>query len=332
MDDRYLWDRSLPADPDVEKLERLLSPLRHSGSAPEAPARRRSLGPVLAAAAAVVLAVAMAALVRPGPSWDVARLEGAPRIGQEHIGAGATGKLPVGGWLETDASSRAKLRVGAIGQVEVAPNSRLRLVKARFTDHRLALERGSIDARIWAPPRLFFVETPEALAVDLGCVYSLRVDETGGGVLSVTAGWVQLARGDRDSLVPAGATCVMRAGKGPGTPFYDDATPAFRAALTQYDFGGEADGPLDTVLREARKRDALTLWHLLMRARGADQERVFTRLAALIPPPPAVTLDAIRGREDKALELWRDQLELPWFQKEVPWWRKAWHRAWLALS
>lgn len=332
MDDRYLWDRSSPADPEVEKLERLLSPLRHSGSTPDVPARRRKLWPLLAAAAAVVLAVAVAAVVRPGPSWDVARLEGAPRVGQEHIGAGATGKLPVGGWLETDASSRAKLRVGAIGQVEVAPNSRLRLVKARFTDHRLALERGSIDARIWAPPRLFFVETPEALAVDLGCVYSLRVDESGGGVLSVTAGWVQLARGNRDSLVPAGATCVMRAGQGPGTPFYDDATPAFREALTRYDFEGGPDAPLDTVLREARKRDALTLWHLLMRARGPEQERVFTRLAALIPPPPGVTLDAIRAREDKALELWRDQLELPWFQKDVPWWRKAWHRAWLALS
>jgi hypothetical protein len=330
MDDHYLWDRSGPADPDVEKLEKLLAPLRHTGSAPQLPARRRKVWPALAAAASVLVAIALAAVVRPRPAWDVARVEGAPRVGQEHIGA--TGKLPVGGWLETDGSSRANVRVGAIGHVEVAPNSRLRLVKARFTDHRLALERGAIEARIWAPPRLFFVETPSALAVDLGCVYSLRVDDSGDGVLSVKAGWVQLTRGGRDALVPAGATCVMRAGRGPGTPSYDDASPAFREALGRYDFGGADAEALDTALREARKRDALTLWHLLMRASGKEQDRVFSRLAELIPPPPGVTREAIRRREDRALELWRDQLELPWFQKDVPWWRKAWHRVWLELS
>jgi hypothetical protein len=328
MDDRYLWDRSGPPDREVERLERALSPLRHSAAAaaPPVPAPRR-VSPVWAIAAAVSAAALLAGwFLRPRPSWDVARLEGSPRVGQEHIGA--SGKLPVGGWLETDASSRAKVRVGGIGQVEVAPNSRLRLVKARVTDHRLALERGSIEARIWAPPRLFFVETPSALAVDLGCVYSLRVDENGGGLLSVTAGWVQLTRPGRDALVPAGASCVMRGGRGPGTPFYDDASPAFRRALERFDFESAPGAGLDVVLSEARKRDALTLWHLLLRTESSEQDRVFARLSALIPPPPGVTLEAVRDRDDRALALWRDQLELPWFQKEVPWWRKAWHRLW----
>ena len=326
MDDRYLWDRSGPPDPEVARLERALSPLRHSGSAPALPARRR-FSPLWAIAAAVALAAVLGGwLLRPRPTWDVARLEGSPRVGQEHIGA--TGKLPVGGWLETDATSRAKVRVGAIGQVEVAPNSRLKLVKARFSDHRLALERGSIEAHIWAPPRLFFVETPSALAVDLGCVYSLRVDESGGGLLSVTAGWVQLTRPGRDLSVPAGASCVMRSGRGPGTPFYDDASPSFREGLDRFDFDPTPGDGLETVLSQARKRDALTLWHLLLRTEGSEQDRVFARLSALIPPPPGVTLDAIRKRDDRALELWRDELELPWFQKDVPWWRKAWHRVW----
>jgi hypothetical protein len=59
------------------------------------------------------------------------------------------------------------------------------LVAARWTDHRLALDHGAIEARIWAPPRLFFVETPSARAVDLGCVYTLEVDRAGAGRLSV---------------------------------------------------------------------------------------------------------------------------------------------------
>lgn len=324
MDDRYLWDRSGPADADVEKLERVLAPLRHSGQAPPLLARRRRW-PAVAAAVAAVLVLGMGAvLVRQRPAWEVARLEGTPRIGDERLDG--TARLPVGGWLETDSSSRATVRVGAIGQVEVAPDSRVRLVNSRLTDHRLALDRGTINARIWAPPRLFFVETPAALAIDLGCVYSLRVDPSGGGLLSVTAGWVQLSRSDREAVVPAGASCLMRKGLGPGTPFYDDASPAFRQALERYDFGDAPGGALDAVLREARERDALTLWHLLMRAQGAEQERVFARFATLIPPPPGVTLEAVRDRDDRALEVWRDQLALPWFAKEVPWWRRAWHR------
>ena len=65
-------------------------------------------------------------------------------------------------------------RVGEIGSVEVEPNTRLRVVAAQPGEHRLALERGEIRAKITAPPRLFFVETASGTAVDLGCEYKLR--------------------------------------------------------------------------------------------------------------------------------------------------------------
>ena len=51
------------------------------------------------------------------PSWEVARLEGMPRIGSSAISE--KGRLGVGQWLETDGNSRAKIDVGTIGQVEV---------------------------------------------------------------------------------------------------------------------------------------------------------------------------------------------------------------------
>src|SRR5207253_7821011 len=127
-------------------------------------------------------------------------------------------------WLETDSSSRAKISVGRIGQVEVDPNTRLRLVQTRLTEHRLALARGRMQARIWAPPRLFFVDTPSAEAVDLGCAYTLAVDDAGGSLLQVTSGYVAFVRDGRESKVPAGAVCVTRPGIGPGTPYFADAS------------------------------------------------------------------------------------------------------------
>ena len=132
-----------------------------------------------AIAAAVTLVVGASWLAsRPIESgWTVARMEGAPTINAKIMRA--TGQLAVGQWLITDHASRAKIDVGEIGEVELEPDSRLRLVRARQTDHRLALARGTMRAMIWAPPRLFSVETPSAVAVDLGCTYTLEVDKAG---------------------------------------------------------------------------------------------------------------------------------------------------------
>src|ERR1051325_8117244 len=167
------------------------------------------------------------------PFWEVARLNGAPRIGSSLMKE--KGRLALGQWLETDGSSSAQIDVGTIGQVEIDPNTRVRLVETKATEHRLELARGKMSAHIWAPPRLFFVDTPPGVAADLGCAYTLEVDDEGAGLLHVTSGWVALQLKDRESMVPAGATCATRPGVGPGTPYFDDATEVFRRALWRLD-------------------------------------------------------------------------------------------------
>src|ERR1700733_11727583 len=49
-----------------------------------------------------------------------------------------------GGWIETDSRSRATIRIGDIGSVEVEPGSRVRVIAERPSEHRLALARGEI--------------------------------------------------------------------------------------------------------------------------------------------------------------------------------------------
>ena len=192
--------------------------------------QRQSLFPFPRRAYAATFATVLLALVAGGvwfylraqrPGWEVARVEGAPRVASGRMGD--RGRLRVGEWLETDATSRAEIAVANIGQVEVEPNTRVRLVETRLTEHRLELERGTLHARIWAPPRLFFVNTPSAVAADLGCAYTLEVDDAGRGLLHVTSGYVALETGARESIVPAGAACLTKPGAGPGTPFFEDA-------------------------------------------------------------------------------------------------------------
>ncbi|HEY3132321.1 MAG TPA: FecR domain-containing protein [Acidobacteriota bacterium] len=328
MSDDYLWDRSGQADPEVERLEQLLSELRHNRPAPQFPAAVARLRPSrfrllmpLAAAALVVLAIAgpWFWLRWSRPAWDVARLAGSPTIGSTPIGD--VGRLAPGQLLETDAASRAKIEVGSIGQVEVGPNTRVRLIKTRTTEHRIALERGAIEARIWAPPGLFFVDTPSAVAVDLGCAYTLEVDDAGVALLYVKNGWVGFESNGLESFVPAGAYCQTFPGIGPGTPYFEDASEAFRRALGSLDFGRlnptERGETLMTILAEARKDDTLTLWHLLFRGDETERGRVYDRMAQLVPPPKGVTREGILRLDRKMLDLWWNQLDLG----SVNWWR-----------
>jgi hypothetical protein len=279
--------------------------------------------------AAAVLLASIGALwiarMRGSAAWELVPLAGSPAVRSVPIRSALA--VSAGDTIETDGHSRAVLRVGSIGEVDVRPGSRLRLIRARPLDHRLALDHGAIAARIWAPPRLFFVETPSALAVDLGCAYTLEVGPDGVGRLAVGSGWVELGREGREALVPAGAHCQTRPGIGPGSPVWDDAPPALEEALARYEFASGGSPALARVLELARPLDGLTLWHLLLRARGEDFQRVYARLAELVPPPPGVTPEGVARRDDRMLEAWRSQLGLRWFRKTPT----VWQRLWLAF-
>lgn len=250
-------------------------------------------------------------------SWAVARLGGAPRIGSNRIGE--KGRLGVGQWLETDAESRAQIEVGSIGQVEIDPNTRVRLLETKPTEHRLELERGRLSARIWAPPRLFFVNTPSAVAADYGCAYTLEVDEKGGSLLRVTSGWVSLQLEDRETMVPAGAACATRPGIGPGTPYFEDSSEAFKQALTKVDFGHGSDPAfLALVLASARVRDTYTLWNLLPRVEGDNRFLVYQRMAELVPPPDGVTREGVLALNQQMLDAWKLKLESGWGNNSAP--------------
>src|SRR5213596_3269855 len=254
----------------------------------------------LAAAAALAL-VLIGHSIKP-TAWDVTALAGRPLIGTTRLTA--SGRLRVGDWLQTDDSSRALIAVGRIGQVEVRPDSRVQLVVARTTEHRLALARGTIDAKVDAVPRLFFVETPAGTAIDLGCAYTLETDSLGKGLLHVTAGEVEFQTGSRSSRVPVGTLMQIRPATGPGIPYVDDAPAPFVRAVVAFDLEqrGTRARATRSVLALARAQDSISLWHLLQRVDVPLRGMVYDRLAALVPPPAGVTRRATIALESRALE------------------------------
>jgi hypothetical protein len=296
----------LPVVPAPESVWRSIeSALAAQGNAPRRVARRWTLQ--LASAIALAVFSIIGAVLWYAPAtrearWTVAT-PGRP---------GSPDQLPEGNWLQTDASSRLRITVGSIGTVDVEPNTRVQLGVSGAAEHRLALARGKISAVISAPPRLFFVDTPSSTVVDLGCAYTMEVDDAGGGRLAVTAGWASLAWMGREALVPAGAVCLTRRGTGPGTPCFEDATAALQGALQEFDFAKTGADALETVLKESRARDTLTLWHLLSRVDGNARVKVFDRLVALTPLPAGISRDKALQLDSDTLTKWKEELAWTW--------------------
>jgi len=336
MQENYLWDGSGTPDPEIQRLETLLADFRGSETAlvlpaelPAAPSKFRGVFvnplslPRLAVAAAILLVfgVTLFFTMQPktvpetGPAWEVANIQGEPQIGTKAIAADqAPSKLHVGQMISTNGDSRASLSQADLGEIRIEPNSRVRLLQTDPNRKRIQLDVGTIHAAIWAPPGTFVVDTPSAVAIDLGCAYTLQVAPDGSGSIRTTLGWVGFHLNGRDSFIPAGAMCSTRRELGPGVPYFEEATPAFREGIAKFDSNPQdssaRSAALAMMLSEARAQDALSLWHLLSRTTGAERAQVYARFAALVPPPRGVTRAGILNLDQSMLDLWWNSLGL----------------------
>lgn len=224
-------------------------------------------------------------------------------------------RLRVGEWFETSAASDAIVRIANVGEIRVEPNSRLRILESRPQEQRMELQKGTIKAQVWAPPRLFFVETPSATAIDLGCAYTLNVDDAGNGLLRVTLGAVQLESAGRSSVVLLGWSAKTRRDAGPGTPFLVDSPAAIEQALDIIDFGQDPAAKasaVDLIVNESRDHDMVTLWHLLSRVDSGLRRKIYERMIAFDSGPDGVTVEGIVNLDPDMMNRWKSRLGLVW--------------------
>lgn len=210
------------------------------------------------------------------------------------------------------AQTRESISSDAVGSIALAEGTSLRLVKSDSTEHRLRLEHGTIDAVVTTPPRVFFVETPSATAVDLGCAYELHTNQNGEGRLTVTAGYVSLERDSLTSIVPAGYTCRMYA-SGPGTPYAVSARASLVRGVELYDSTASREA-VSLILQHAGLNDAITLWHLLWTVPHELQQQVYAALEELVIPPDEVNRASIASKDPAAFQAWGVRIGIiPWF-------------------
>ena len=336
----YLWNGSGEADPEVQKLENALREFRYEPREVVFPVvqpvfRRRWLWWFVPAFAAAVVAIVVVGLYLRRPAersgWDVAWVAGSPRVGLTTVRDSSTAQFGVGQVLETDGQSKASVRDENVGEIQVEPDTRLRLLKVNNALQHVALEHGTIQAYIWAPAGEFVVDTPSATTVDLGCAYTLHVDDSGAGTVRTSMGWVGFKANGREAFIPAGAACSTRPKVGPGTPYFEDASEDFRNALRRFDFDDsnaeQRAADLRIVLREARSHDALTLWHLLRRTDAAQRADVFEKLNGFVATPAGATKEGVLRLDATMLDAWWNQLGFG----DIALWRH-WERSWQSAA
>lgn len=309
-DDEYLWNREGAPDPEIARLETLLSEYRYQPARP-AVNRRRWRWWAMAAGVAI-------AMILGGAVWRVQH----GHRGEVSVWEVAGRRLTVGQTVETSGQQSMTLEAQQFGEVELAPNSVLEVLAAgRPEEQKLSLRRGMLHAFIWAPPASFVVETPSAKTVDLGCSYTLSVQADGAGELTVQTGWVAFQHGATESFIPAGAVCHTRAKSGPGVPYFATAAPALQAAVREFDASGGRAG-LTGILQHARPEDGLTLWHLLARTSGADRARVAQAFAQAVPGAKNEEA-ALAAGDPAAVDRAWNRLDLG----GTDWWR-TWKQNW----
>ncbi len=306
MSEDYLWNRTGKADPEIVRLEQLLGGLKYSGevAAPATPRRGKStVSWGLAAAAVLVAGILTEPLLLRGPVTDW-KLSNGRRVRAGQI-------------IETGALQQTNIHADDTGEVTVDPNSRLQILASNNREQRFDLQRGVIHAFIWAPPGRFVVDTPSAKTIDLGCRYTLQVLNDGTGLVTVELGWVAFERNHIESFIPAGAACVTRPNRGPGTPYFTDAPKAVTDALAHFDTSGDA-ASLSIAVGAARPRDALSLWHLMVRTQGDQRAEVFDRFASIVRLPREATRAAVLRGDSRAMDSAWNALGLG----DTDWWRE----------
>lgn len=254
---------------------------------------------------AVGLGIVLAFLIfdfSPNTYWLVEKLSGYPTINSRVLVD--QGIINIGEKLITDSRSRARLKVGKIGEIDIEPKTEIQINETPSFEYNLILHKGKINARTWAPPKLFTIKTPSSNIKDLGCLYFLNVDENLTTLLQVKSGWVLMEKGEQKCILPAGTSCYSDTAKGLGTPFSDIASETFKDALYKYDFK-DSSVEIETVLHESNNEDLISLFHLLLKSDKEIKEKIFDRIVQLTNISPQIRKESIISGEKYALaRLW----------------------------
>jgi len=257
---------------------------------------------------AIALGIVLAFFVfdhSPSVFWSVEKISGFPIIESQVLTD--PGIIKVGERLVTDSESRARIKVGGIGEINVEPLSEIQIIETESSEYELLLKKGKISVITLLAPKLFSIETPSAIIKDFGSMYYVTVNDNSSTSVSVKSGWVKMENNDRRALLSSGTTCFSAPSIGPGIPVAEDATDLFKESLHKLDFENGGDAELSTLLSESRQKDLISLFYLLKQLYPESRGKIYDRISFLFKMPQRITREGIvDGDEDMFARLWTE--------------------------
>jgi hypothetical protein len=240
--------------------------------------------------------------------WKVSNLQGESKIGNAAMGK--IDSIQEGQYIQTDLNSRAELLIANIGKVIIEPNSKVLFIKGTDGNNRIQLEYGTINSDMISNGKTFFVEMPSAVASDNGGSYTITIDSVGDGIVFVKSGKVDVDSPNRDAIIPAGNVVFTKKDFGVGTPFNESASPKFKTALFNYDFGVCNDACVSVLINNAKMSDAVTLANLIPNVQKAYTDQVYAKLAGFVQPPGRERRDSLKFFNEEELNEWIDKIQV----------------------
>ena len=154
---------------------------------------------------------------------------------------------------------------------------------------------------------MFSIETPSASVKDFGSTYYLTVDEKSITKLQVKSGWVLMEADEQKSLLSTASICFADKENGIAVPFSINASDSFKNALRNLRPETRNGDELMTILSESRKEDLNSLFHLLIRSRNEEREKIFDRIKQLSIISRQITQERVlNGDRDMLGRLWTE--------------------------
>ncbi|MBS0195159.1 MAG: hypothetical protein JSR77_00215 [Planctomycetes bacterium] len=306
----YLWDTAAPVAPQVAAMEQPLAALAAPSTAlfvpPAKPARRAWW---LALAASLLLAAALFILTRsstppiPG-GWTIS----------SHTGPITTSPVksqPGSLLIAMDAGAKAELTGPQARRISAGDSARFVLAAS---GDEISLEHGSIFLQTGSQDGALSLAFAGARAtLSPHAAAQLATNERGATLTLKTGNAIIMFGKGQRVRVPAEARCELAPDGSAATPRYYDAPGILAKSLAVIDsaYAGEKSDPRDTtvalesVLKAARPRDAMTLWHVLQRVPRESRGPIVDRMQELAPAAAKSSpRDALINLDPAALDAW----------------------------
>lgn len=249
----------------------------------------------------LILYFSYSSLFRTGTGWQVTNPSGVVTLGPNLLPKSAEMFRNVE--LSTGESSEATISIPDIGRIFVKAGTRLKRLGGKY---RLSVQKGTIFAIKKDATAFLHVEIPDGEISDyyLGGSYTLTVEEGGISKLFEGDGWDLVTSYGGESLVSPNYYCEIRPEIAPGIPYSKDASEKLKKAVYQLSFERDDNTLISTILKEAKKQDAVTLWNLIRRTQEMDRARIFDKLNELVPAPSGVTKEGVVKLNKNMMRKW----------------------------